>query len=148
MFTIKSTAVTLALAGLIFFRCGSLSAQSIAYTFVAPVANESPADKAAADNSCGNIGSGTITFDAGSADLTDAIRAQLSKLADDMRAYPNCKVVITSNGSTTKNVQQASWTRTNAIIAYMADDKGIVRGRFIFVHSQPGDENQSAFSRS
>ncbi len=90
---------------------------------------------------CGSIGSGSIAFTAGSAKLSTTATSNLSSLANALRANPNCKAVITGNGSGSKVEQQRSWDRVNSVINYMVDKQGIDRDRFIFQYGNPGDAN-------
>src|SRR5690606_27054355 len=90
---------------------------------------------------CANIGTGSLTFSSGSATLTSTMKVQLANLAAQMSAGPNCKVVITGNGSGSKVQQQRSWDRVNALIEYMGETSVISRNRFIFRHGGEGDAN-------
>jgi hypothetical protein len=90
---------------------------------------------------CGNIGSGSCTFDNNSSKIRPTMQIQLATLAAQMQANPTCKVVITGAGNGSKLQQQRSWDRVNAIIEYMSEKHGIDRNRFIFQYGQPGDAN-------
>ncbi|MBL7764452.1 MAG: OmpA family protein [Chitinophagaceae bacterium] len=90
---------------------------------------------------CGNIPGGSIPFAAGSSKLSSGAQANLSKLANAMRAEPNCKVVVMGNGNASKLEQQRSWDRVNSVINYMVDNQGIDRDRFIFQYGQNGNAN-------
>jgi outer membrane protein OmpA-like peptidoglycan-associated protein len=89
-------------------------------------------------STCGNIGSGTVTFPSNSANIGAAMQLQLATLAAQMQANPTCKVVITGAGRGNKQEQQRSWDRVNAIIQYMSEKNGINRNRFIFQYGQSG----------
>lgn len=91
--------------------------------------------------SCGNIGAGSIIFTGSSAKIAQSAQAQLSSLAAQMQANPECKVVIIGAGNGSKIQQQRSWDRVNAIIEYMSETHGIDRNRFIFQYGQAGDPN-------
>lgn len=92
-------------------------------------------------SACGNIGAGSIIFTGSSAKIAQSAQAQLSALAAQMQANPECKVVIIGAGNGSKIQQQRSWDRVNAIIEYMSETHGIDRNRFIFQYGQAGDPN-------
>ena len=92
-------------------------------------------------NACGNISANTILFTAGSSTITVPMEVQLSTLAAQMQANPNCKVVIMGGGSGSKIKEQHSWEHVNAVIEFMSDKKNISRNRFIFKYGEAGDEN-------
>lgn len=91
--------------------------------------------------SCSSIASGSISFPANSSKLTSNGTSSLNTLASSMRSNPNCKAVITGNGSGSKIEQQRSWDRVNSVINYMVDKQGIDRDRFIFQYGNSGDAN-------
>ncbi len=90
---------------------------------------------------CSSIGSGSINFASGSRTLSGNASSQLSSLAAAMRSNPNCKVVITGNGSGSKVDQQRSWDRVNAVINFMVDRNNIDRDRFIFQYGGAGNSS-------
>ncbi|RYZ50705.1 MAG: hypothetical protein EOP49_13450 [Sphingobacteriales bacterium] len=92
-----------------------------------------------------NISNGNLNFSGSSSTLSTGMRNQLSTLASQMQAAPNCKVVIIGNGSGSKVQQQRSWDRVNAVISHMSDTHGIDRNRFIFQYGGTGDENTVTF---
>jgi len=69
------------------------------------------------------------------------MQAQLGVLASQMRANPNCKVVILGGGSGSKIKEQHSWEHVNAVIEHMSEKNNIGRDRFIFKYGEAGDEN-------
>ncbi|TXI81712.1 MAG: hypothetical protein E6Q39_00820 [Crocinitomicaceae bacterium] len=98
-------------------------------------------NRVSAPASCNSIGSGSIDFAANSAKLSSGAMSQLNSLASAMRSNPNCKSVITGNGSGSKIEQQRSWDRVNSVINYMVDKQGIDRERFIFQYGNSGKAN-------
>ncbi|HNF72906.1 MAG TPA: hypothetical protein PLP34_10845, partial [Chitinophagaceae bacterium] len=70
--------------------------------------------------------------------LSSEIKAALSVLAAEMKANPNCRVIITGNGNENKLEEQRSWDRVNNIINYMRDNQGIDGERFIFRFGESG----------
>ncbi len=90
---------------------------------------------------CNLINNGSIEFTTGSAKLSTKGTDQLNALAAAMRSNPNCKAVITGNGSGSKVEQQRSWDRSTSVINYMVDKQGIDRERFIFQYGQFGNAN-------
>jgi OOP family OmpA-OmpF porin len=83
-------------------------------------------------SACSGIMSGSLSFGKNSAKLSATDQAQLANLAAQMRSNPDCKVVVTGNGGTSKVMRQRSWDRVNAIINYMSEAQNISRDRFIF----------------
>lgn len=90
---------------------------------------------------CRDINGGVINYSSGSSKISSSAMTQLASLASQMRANPNCNVVITGNGNSSKVAQQLSWDRVNAIINYMVDRQGIDRDRFIFQYGRGGNGN-------
>ncbi|HRP90881.1 MAG TPA: hypothetical protein PKX92_12685 [Edaphocola sp.] len=91
---------------------------------------------------CGNIAPGAVAFGGNSTALSAAAQSQLSNLAAQMSANPNCKIVVMGNAGSTKYQQQRSWDRVNKVITYMSETKNISRDRFIFQYSgATGDIN-------
>lgn len=90
---------------------------------------------------CSSVASGSVEFASGSAKLSSGAMSQLNSLASSLRSNPNCKAVITGNGSGSKIQQQRSWDRVNSVINYMVDKQGIDRDRFIFQYGNQGNEN-------
>ena len=90
---------------------------------------------------CGDIMGGGVSFSSGSSRVSSSAMSQLATLATQMRNSPNCKVVVTGNGNTSKVAQQRSWDRVNAIINYMVDRQGVDRDRFIFQYGRYGKGN-------
>ena len=59
-----------------------------------------------------------------------------------MRNNPECKVVVVGYCNSTKQEQQLSWDRVNAVINYLVEKEGISSDRFIFRYGQgEGAEN-------
>jgi hypothetical protein len=89
---------------------------------------------------CGGITDNTLLFKDNS-NINATMEAQLATLASQMRAYPDCKVVIVGSGSGSKPKEQHSWEHVNAVIEYMSEKHNISRDRFIFQYGHEGDEN-------
>ncbi|MBS1783482.1 MAG: hypothetical protein JSS78_10485 [Bacteroidetes bacterium] len=89
---------------------------------------------------CGTIGAGSLNFSGASSKISGGMQAQLSNLAAQMSANPNCKVVIIGAGNSSKVQQQRSWDRVNAVIEYMSEKHGIDRNRFIFQYGAAGNQ--------
>ena len=89
---------------------------------------------------CGTIGAGTLLFTSGK-HVTTGMEAQLAVLTSQMRANPDCKVVVTGAGNGSKPKEQHSWEHVNAVIEYMTEKNNIPRDRFIFKYGEAGDEN-------
>ncbi len=90
---------------------------------------------------CINIGTGTITFDDNAARLKPYNQTRLASLAAQMKANPECRIVLIGSGNGSKLQQQRSWDRVEAIINYMTERHAIDRNRFIFQYGQPGNPN-------
>lgn len=88
---------------------------------------------------CSDIKGGTISSFVNKVKLSSEAKAALSILANDMRANPTCRVVITGNGNENKLEEQRSWDRVNNIINYMRDNQGIDGERFIFRFGASGE---------
>lgn len=92
-------------------------------------------------NPCGTIGACTLLFPENSNKINKGIETQLTVLAAQMQANPNCKVVITGGGGGSKAKEQRSWEHVNAVIEYMGDKHSISRDRFIFKYGENENEN-------
>jgi len=97
------------------------------------------------EETCGGIASGSVAFTVGVSKLSTNAMSQLNGLAASMKNSPNCKAVITGNGSGNKVEQQRSWERANSVINFMVEKQGIDRERFIFQYSGMGDSNSVDF---
>lgn len=92
---------------------------------------------------CGAIKDGSCRF-ANNATITPGIAQQLATLGSQMKANPNCKVVVVGGGGDKKKEQKA-WERVNAVIEYMTEKQNILRDRFIFQYGKGDDENVVMF---
>ncbi len=99
-------------------------------------------------SSCGNIGSGAISFSGSSATLSAAAQAQLANLAAQMGANSECKVVVMGNAGSSKVQQQRAWDRVNKVITYMTETQNISSDRFIFQYSGATGDVNSVMYRS
>ncbi|HTN45351.1 MAG TPA: hypothetical protein VL098_03325 [Flavipsychrobacter sp.] len=90
------------------------------------------------------IQGGAVAFKSGS-ELTTEIKNQLHSLAEDLRAFPDCRVVVQGNGSTTKGVQQLGWERATNIITFLNDTENISRDRLIIMIGGAGDDSEATY---
>ncbi len=97
---------------------------------------------------CNSIPTGSISFAANASKLSSSAMNQLNQLANTMKANPNCRAVITGNGSGTKVQQQRSWDRVNSVINYMVEKQGIDRDRFIFQYGNSSGDVDAVDYRS
>ncbi len=88
---------------------------------------------------CGGISDGTLYFSGNN--LNKAQEQQLATLASQMKAFPDCKVVVVGAGNGSKLKEEHSWEHVNAVIEYMAEKNNISSDRFIFQYGKEGDEN-------
>jgi hypothetical protein len=82
----------------------------------------------------------SISFKAGTNDLTDDAKLALSTAAVAIRNNPSCKVVVIGYCATSKKEQQMSWDHVNIVINYLVDKEGINIDRFIFSYGQLGGD--------
>jgi outer membrane protein OmpA-like peptidoglycan-associated protein len=62
--------------------------------------------------------------------------------AQQLNANPNCHVkVVGYSAETSKQSQQLSWDRVNAVIKYLVEKQGISESRIIFSYGMSGDAN-------
>lgn len=88
---------------------------------------------------CGGISDGTLYFNGNS--LNPGQQLQLTSLATQMKAFPDCKVVVVGAGNGSKLKEERSWEHVNMVIEHMADKHNISSDRFIFQYGKEGDEN-------
>lgn len=91
-----------------------------------------------------SLQSGAVLFEEDSR-LSPAAKEQLNGLATQMKALPNCKVVVQGNGTGTKRNQQLSWARATAIIEYLTDVGNVIHERFIIVTGASGAPEEATF---
>ena len=92
---------------------------------------------------CGGINDGTLYFKNNA--LTNEQQGQLAVLASQMKAFPDCKVVVVGAGNGSKLKEERSWEHVNTVIEYMAEKNNIASDRFIFQYGKEGDENIVTF---
>jgi outer membrane protein OmpA-like peptidoglycan-associated protein len=97
-------------------------------------------DKVIVDKGCQIGALPSVAFTGKSANLSDDAKAVLSTVAAKMRSNPDCKVVVIGYCSSTKQEQQRSWERVNAIINYLVEKEGISADRFIFRYAEAGGD--------
>jgi OmpA-OmpF porin, OOP family len=95
------------------------------------------------NNDCRNVKAMTLNFAGGSVKLSALHMNILTTLAKQMRSSPNCKVVVSGLGQSSKMDLQRGWDRANAVINYLVEKQAIDRDRFIFLY---GTEGPSAVS--
>jgi len=86
----------------------------------------------AGSNSCKIGDLPSISFASRSIIITNDGKAILSSVAEKMRNNPNCKVSVSGYGESSKDYQQLSWDRVNAVIKYLVEKEGVSEYRFIF----------------
>jgi hypothetical protein len=72
--------------------------------------------------------------------LTTDAKGLLASIAARLRQNPECKVVVTSYCSSTKQQQQRAWDRVNQIIRYLVETEGISSDRFYWQIGQEGGD--------
>jgi OmpA-OmpF porin, OOP family len=82
----------------------------------------------------------SITFTGKSVTLSNDAKSLLASIASRMRNNPECKVVIVGYCNSTKQEQQLSWDRVNAVENYLVEKEGISNDRFIFQYGQEGGD--------
>lgn len=90
---------------------------------------------------CRDIESGTIVFDKNDVKLKPYYQMKLNVLANLIKAFPDCKVVLTGMGADSKLTTQRSWDQVQAVLTYLSEKHQIDRNHFIFKYGQPGDPN-------
>jgi outer membrane protein OmpA-like peptidoglycan-associated protein len=82
----------------------------------------------------------SVTFTGNGVTLTQDAQSLLASVAARLRQNPTCRVVVTSYCASTKQQQQRSWDRVNAVINYMVEKEGITADRFFFNYGQEGGD--------
>lgn len=82
----------------------------------------------------------SVTFKAGSNNLSTDAKAVLSTVAARLRNSPECKVVVIGYCSSSKKEQQLSWDHVNKVINYLVEQEGLSADRFIFNYGQEGGD--------
>jgi len=82
----------------------------------------------------------SCTFTAKSVTLSKDAQSLLATVGSRMRNNPECKVVVIGYCNSTKQEQQLSWDRVNAVINYLVEKEGISADRFIFQYGQDGGD--------
>lgn len=83
----------------------------------------------------------SIEFRNNSATLSRDAQNILASVASRVNMNPNCKIKVIGYGAASKNAQQMSWERVNAVIKYLVERQGIAENRFIFSYGQDGVAN-------
>jgi len=82
----------------------------------------------------------SVTFTAKKVALSKDNMSLLASVGARMRNNPECKVVVVGYCNSTKQEQQLSWDRVNAVINYLVEKEGISADRFIFQYGQEGGD--------
>jgi outer membrane protein OmpA-like peptidoglycan-associated protein len=82
----------------------------------------------------------SVTFSGKSVSLSKDNQSLLASVGARMRNNPECKVVVVGYCNSTKQEQQLSWDRVNAVINYLVEKEGISADRFIFQYGQEGGD--------
>ena len=82
----------------------------------------------------------SVTFTGKAVTLSTDAQSLLASVGARMRNNPECKVVVVGYCNSTKQEQQLSWDRVNAVINYLVEKEGISGDRFIFQYGQEGGD--------
>ena len=82
----------------------------------------------------------SVTFSENSVKLSNDAKSILASAASRIRTNPECKVVVVGYCASTKQQQQRSWDRVNAVINYLVEQQGISQDRLIFLFGQEGGD--------
>ncbi|MDP9230931.1 MAG: OmpA family protein, partial [Bacteroidota bacterium] len=82
----------------------------------------------------------SVTFSGKSVTVSSDAASLLASVAARMRNNPDCRVVVIGYCSSTKQEQQLSWDRVNAVINYLVEKEGISGDRLIFNYAQEGGD--------
>jgi outer membrane protein OmpA-like peptidoglycan-associated protein len=82
----------------------------------------------------------SVTFTGSSARLSTDAQGLLASVAARLRNSPECRIVVTSYGASSKAEQQRGWDRVNAVINYMVEKEGISGDRFFWQLGQEGGD--------
>jgi outer membrane protein OmpA-like peptidoglycan-associated protein len=82
----------------------------------------------------------SVTFSGKAVSLNKDNMSLLASVGARMRNNPECKVVVVGYCNSTKQEQQLSWDRVNAVINYLVEKEGISADRFIFQYGQEGGD--------
>ena len=82
----------------------------------------------------------SVTFTGKAVTLSKDAQSLLASVGARMRNNPECKVVVVGYCNSTKQEQQLSWDRVNAVINYLVEKEGISGDRFIFQYGQEGGD--------
>ncbi|HEY1871047.1 MAG TPA: OmpA family protein, partial [Chitinophagaceae bacterium] len=82
----------------------------------------------------------SVSFTGKSVSLSKDAMSLLATVGARMRNNPECKVVVVGYCNSTKQEQQLSWDRVNAVINYLVEKEGISADRFIFQYGQEGGD--------
>lgn len=106
-----------------------------------PCPNDSCGGKKPASTCADMIGAlPPVKFSSNNANLSDDAKGMLAATAAKLRNSPGCRIAVVGYCSSTKQEQQRSWDRVNAIINYMVEKEGISADRMIFQYAQQGGD--------
>lgn len=90
--------------------------------------------------SCGIGDLPSVTFTGRAVALSNDAKALLASVAQKLRNSPTCRIAVIGYGMSSKQEQQLSWDRVNAVINYLVDKEGISSDRFIWRSGQEGGD--------
>lgn len=82
----------------------------------------------------------SVTFTGSGAKLSTDAQGLLASVAARLRNSPECRIVVSSYGASSKAEQQRGWDRVNAVINYMVEKEGISGDRFFWQLGQEGGD--------
>jgi outer membrane protein OmpA-like peptidoglycan-associated protein len=82
----------------------------------------------------------SISFRGRSVSLSNDARALIAGAAAKIRDNSECKIAVIGYCSSSKQEQQLSWDRVNAVINYLVEREGISADRLIFKYGQEGGD--------
>ncbi len=85
----------------------------------------------------------SVTFTGNSVAIGTDARTLLATVAASLRNNPGCRIVVVGYGTSSKQQQQRSWDRVNAVINYLVEKEGISADRFIFQYGQEGGDTNT-----
>jgi outer membrane protein OmpA-like peptidoglycan-associated protein len=82
----------------------------------------------------------SVTFTGSAVTVSNDARGLLTTVAARLRNNPECRIVVIGYCASSKQEQQRSWDRVNAVINYLVETEGITQDRFIFQYGQEGGD--------
>ena len=82
----------------------------------------------------------SITFKGRGVSLNNEARALIASAAAKIRDNSECRIAVIGYCASSKQEQQLSWDRVNAVINYLVEREGISADRLIFKYGQEGGD--------